>query len=93
MGTVLEACSGEGAFPWSLRSGAAGVQLAEAVKRPSMKLVGSSSSMNALARLAIHTITTKPWQLEEAIVRYSAAGVSGISIWVEALGDRAIGSA
>ncbi len=44
--------------------------------------------MNPLARLAIHTITTKPWQLEEAIVRYSAAGVSGISIWVEALGDR-----
>lgn len=44
--------------------------------------------MNALARLAIHTITTKPWQLEEAIVRYSAAGVSGISIWVEALADR-----
>ena len=44
--------------------------------------------MNSIARLAIHTITTKPWQLEEAIVRYSAAGVSGISIWVEALGDR-----
>src|SRR6056297_831958 len=37
-----------------------------------------------LNRLAIHTITTKPWSLAVAADRFAAAGVSGISIWVEA---------
>ncbi len=36
-------------------------------------------------RLAVHTITTKPWSLTEAAENYAAAGVSGISIWVEAI--------
>lgn len=36
-------------------------------------------------RLAVHTITTKPWKLEVALERYAARGVGGISIWVEAL--------
>lgn len=47
-----------------------------------------------LSRLCIHTITTKPWDLEEALDRYSRAGVGGISVWqdaVAALGSRKAG--
>ncbi len=58
------------------------------VRQVSANRAGSRSNMNPLARLAIHTITTKPWQLEEAIQHYSQAGVAGISVWVEALADR-----
>jgi sugar phosphate isomerase/epimerase len=38
-----------------------------------------------LDRLCIHTITTRPWPLDDAIRRYSAAGVSGISVWRQAI--------
>ena len=38
-----------------------------------------------LSRLAIHTITTKPWGLETAIAKYAAAGVQGITVWRDAL--------
>ena len=32
-----------------------------------------------LTKLCIHTITTRPWPLEDAIRHYSAAGVAGVS--------------
>lgn len=41
-----------------------------------------------LSRLCIHTITTKPWRLEEAVPRYAAAGVKGITVWRQALEGR-----
>ncbi|MCX7786881.1 MAG: sugar phosphate isomerase/epimerase [Spirochaetes bacterium] len=44
--------------------------------------------MENLNRLAIHTITTKPWPIEEAIERYASAGVKGISVWRDALDGR-----
>ena len=34
-----------------------------------------------LDRLAIHTITTKPWSTEECIAKYAASGVGGITFW------------
>ena len=34
-----------------------------------------------LDRCCIHTITTKPWGLSEAVENYAAAGVKGISVW------------
>lgn len=37
--------------------------------------------MNDLARLSIHTMTTKPWTLEQAAAKYAAAGVGGITVW------------
>ena len=40
------------------------------------------------SRLCIHTITTKPWALEEAADQYVAAGVSGITVWRDALEGR-----
>lgn len=38
-----------------------------------------------LKRLCIHTMTTKPWSLREAIEGYTAAGVRGITVWREHL--------
>ena len=43
-----------------------------------------------LSRLCIHTITTKPWSIEEAIDRYTDAGVKGITIWRDTLEGRDI---
>ena len=43
-----------------------------------------------LSRLCIHTITTKPWSIEEAAKHYAAAGVSGITVWRNALEGRNI---
>lgn len=47
-----------------------------------------ASDLKDLSRLCIHTITTKPWALEEAVDRYSAAGVKGITVWRQALEGR-----
>lgn len=43
-----------------------------------------------LSRLCIHTITTKPWTIEEAAVNYAAAGARGITVWRDALQGRNI---
>jgi len=43
-----------------------------------------------LSRLCIHTITTKPWGIEEAAKNFSAAGVKGITVWRDALQNRNI---
>lgn len=43
-----------------------------------------------LSRLCIHTITTKPWNIEEAAKNYAAAGVKGITVWRDALDGRNI---
>lgn len=37
--------------------------------------------MPAADRIAIHTITTKPWSTEECITNYAAAGIGGITFW------------
>lgn len=37
------------------------------------------------SKLCIHTITTKPWRLEEALDQYAAQQVGGISIWQDAI--------
>lgn len=43
-----------------------------------------------LSRLCIHTITTKPWKIEEAAKKYSLAGVKGITVWRDDLEGRNI---
>ncbi|MFP4174001.1 MAG: sugar phosphate isomerase/epimerase family protein, partial [Candidatus Hydrogenedentota bacterium] len=43
-----------------------------------------------LSRLCVHTITTKPWSLAEAIAGYQKAGVQGITVWrqhIESIGN------
>lgn len=39
-------------------------------------------------KLCIHTITTRPWTVEEAARKYSQAGVGGITVWRQALEGR-----
>lgn len=43
-----------------------------------------------LSKLCVHTITTKPWSIEEAADHYARAGVGGISVWRDALSGRNI---
>ncbi|MFW6255294.1 MAG: sugar phosphate isomerase/epimerase family protein, partial [Candidatus Sumerlaeota bacterium] len=38
-----------------------------------------------LSRLCVHTMTTKPWDLAEAIDGYTKAGIGGITVWRQAL--------
>jgi len=42
-------------------------------------------SMSQLPQLCIHTITTKPWSLDQCLLNYEKVGVKGISIWRNAL--------
>lgn len=44
--------------------------------------------MNDLSRLAIHTMTTKPWDLPTACAKYAAAGVPGVGLWRQWLDGR-----
>jgi sugar phosphate isomerase/epimerase len=50
----------------------------------------SARQLTDLSQLCIHTITTKPWSIEEAAKNYSAEGVKGITVWRDALVDRNI---
>lgn len=50
----------------------------------------NSNPLTDLSRLCIHTITTKPWNIEEAAKHYSASGVKGITVWRDALTERNI---
>lgn len=43
-----------------------------------------------LSKLCIHTISTKPWNIEKAAKNYSAAGIKGITVWRDALDGRNI---
>jgi sugar phosphate isomerase/epimerase len=40
--------------------------------------------ISSLARLCLHTVTTKPWPLATAASRYAQAGVKGITVWRDA---------
>ena len=48
----------------------------------------SVSPLEDYSRLCVHTITTKPWLIEEAIDRYAEAGVRGITVWRQWLEGR-----
>ena len=50
----------------------------------------SAKELTDLSQLCIHTITTKPWSIEEAAKNYSAEGVKGITVWRDALANRNI---
>ncbi|MFI5130338.1 MAG: sugar phosphate isomerase/epimerase family protein, partial [Chitinophagales bacterium] len=50
----------------------------------------SANPLTDLSQLCIHTITTKPWSIDEAAKSYSAEGVKGITVWRDALTNRNI---
>ncbi len=41
----------------------------------------SRPKKNPLSRLCVHTVTTKPWTLEQAIEKFMLSGIQGISVW------------
>lgn len=50
----------------------------------------SAAPIADLSRLCIHTITTKPWKIEESSKHFAEAGVKGITVWRDALEGRDI---
>lgn len=50
----------------------------------------NSKENKGISQLCIHTITTKPWTIEEAAKNFSAAGVKGITVWRDTLEGRNI---
>ena len=48
----------------------------------------SSEKLTNFDRLCVHTITTKPWSIEEIIKNYPKAGVKAVSVWRDLLDNR-----
>jgi len=40
-----------------------------------------ASQLKDLSKLCLHTMTTRPWNIEECIRNYAAAGIPAITIW------------
>ena len=40
-----------------------------------------ATKISDFSKLCVHTLTTKPWSLEECVQYYSSAGIQGITIW------------
>ena len=51
-----------------------------------------NKQLDDLSRLCIHTITTKPWDIETAIDKFATQGVSGITVWRDAYGGHSPGN-
>lgn len=50
----------------------------------------NAKPLNDLSQLCIHTITTKPWDIETAAKNFSKAGVKGVTVWRDTLEGRNI---
>ncbi|MGK7396169.1 MAG: sugar phosphate isomerase/epimerase family protein [Candidatus Cyclobacteriaceae bacterium M3_2C_046] len=44
-----------------------------------------AQELKDFSKLCIHTITTKPWKLNQAVEKYAQAGVGGITVWRDAV--------
>ena len=44
-----------------------------------------SAPFQDFSRLAIHTVTTRPWSVRDAAAHYAAAGLGGITVWRDAV--------
>ena len=40
-----------------------------------------ATELKDFSKLCVHTLTTKPWNLEECVQFYSSSGIQGITIW------------
>jgi sugar phosphate isomerase/epimerase len=47
-----------------------------------------ASEIKDLSRLCLHTMTTRPWTIEECIRNYSGADIHGITIWRNVLENK-----
>lgn len=48
----------------------------------------SAEHLTDYARLCLHTITTRPWSIDEVCARYPAAGIAGVTVWRQWLDRR-----
>jgi len=46
------------------------------------------SKIEDFSRLCVHTLTTKPWDIETCVRNYSEAGIKGITIWRNVLENK-----
>lgn len=47
-----------------------------------------ASPINDFSRLCVHTMTTKPWGIEECVKNYAEAGIPGITVWRNVLENK-----
>lgn len=50
----------------------------------------SAKPLSDLSRCCVHTITTRPWPIEESARQFAQAGIGGITVWRDALTGRDI---
>ena len=50
----------------------------------------SAKQLKDLSQLCVHTISTKPWNIEQAAKNFSEVGIGGITVWRDALNGRDI---
>lgn len=43
--------------------------------------------LSDLSRIAVHTVTTKPWSVETCCAKYAETGFGGVSVWDESAGQ------
>lgn len=48
----------------------------------------SAAPLTNLDRCCVHTMTTKPWSLDECVTHYQKAGIPGITVWRNVLEGR-----
>lgn len=46
------------------------------------------TELTDFSKLCVHTLTTKPWTLEECVKNYAAAGIHGITVWRNVLENK-----
>lgn len=49
-----------------------------------------ATTLTDLSKLCVHTITTKPWEIEQSAEEFGKAGIGGISVWRNTLDGRDI---
>lgn len=47
-----------------------------------------ASEIKDLSKLCVHTITTRPWTIEECVKNYTEAGIHGVTIWRNVLDNK-----
>jgi sugar phosphate isomerase/epimerase len=47
-----------------------------------------ATSLNDFSKLCVHTLTTKPWDLEMCVKNYSKAGIHAMSVWRNVLENK-----
>ncbi len=52
-----------------------------------------ATELNDLSKLCVHTLTNKPWNLQQCVENYSAAGIRGITIWRNVLENQNLNEA